>query len=198
MSGGKAVKAGRGARGITRPARSGPVCRSEALAKAEARKAGECPAAAHKGLALMARGSQAPDYVPIVSLDLSAYSITYWVTKYGASLVDIAFRTRRLEKIFNSERELRRAFGERMVRVIAMRLAVLKAAKSLAMVPATRPERRHQLQHDRDGQYAVDLVHPHRLVFEPNHDPLPKKADGGIDIEQVNAITIIDVIDYHR
>ena len=50
---------------------------------------------------------------------------------------------------------------------------------------------------NRDGQFAVDLFHPHRLVFEPNHRPLPRKDDGGIDTEQVTAITILDVIDYH-
>lgn len=57
--------------------------------------------------------------------------------------------------------------------------------------------RRHQLRGDRDEQYAVDLVHPCRLVFEPNHEPLPRRQDGGVDTDQVTAITIIDVIDYH-
>lgn len=78
-----------------------------------------------------------------------------------------------------------------------IRLAVLKAARTLALVPTTPPDRRHQLRGDRDEQFAVDLVHPHRLVFEANHDPLPRKDDGGIDVEQVTAITIIEVIDYH-
>lgn len=77
------------------------------------------------------------------------------------------------------------------------RLAVLKAARALALVPATPPDRRHQLRGDRDEQFAVDLVHPHRLVFEANHDPIPRKEDQGIDLEQVTAITIINVIDYH-
>ena len=84
-----------------------------------------------------------------------------------------------------------------MARTIKIRLAVLKAAQTLALVPMTPPDRRHQLQGDRNEQYAVDLVHPYRLVFRVNHDPLPRKADGGIDTEKVTAITIIEVIDYH-
>ena len=48
-----------------------------------------------------------------------------------------------------------------------------------------------------NDQYAVDLVHPHRLVFQPNHDPVPRLADGGIDVGHVTAITIIEVIDHH-
>jgi proteic killer suppression protein len=111
--------------------------------------------------------------------------------------LDIAFRGRKLEKTFNSASALQKAYGARMAKAIMLRLAVLKTARTLAMVPTTPPDRRHQLRGDRDEQFAVDLVHPHRLVFEPNHDPLPRKDDGGIDVEQVTAITIIDVIDYH-
>ena len=111
--------------------------------------------------------------------------------------MDIAFRTRKLEKTFNSAGELQKAYGARMAKAIMNCLAVLKAARTLALVPTTPPDRRHQLRGDRDEQFAVDLVHPHRLVFEPNHDPLPRKDDGGIDVEQVTAITIIEVIDYH-
>jgi proteic killer suppression protein len=111
--------------------------------------------------------------------------------------VDIVFRTRRLEKTFNSASALRKAYGDRMAKTIANRLAVLRAAGTLSMVPTTLPERRHQLRGDRDEQYAVDLIHPYRLVFESNHQPLPRKEDGGIDTDQVSAITILAVIDYH-
>jgi len=111
--------------------------------------------------------------------------------------LDIAFRTRKLEKTFNSAGELQKAYGARMAKAIMIRLAVLKAARTLDLVPTTPPDRRRQLRGDRDEQFAVDLVHPRRLVFEPNHDPLPRKDDGGIDVEQVTAITIIDVVDYH-
>jgi len=111
--------------------------------------------------------------------------------------LDIAFRTRKLEKTFNSAGGLQKAYGARMAKVIMIRLAVLKAARTLALVPPTPPDRRHHLRGDRDEQFAVDLVHPYRLVLEANHDPLPRKDDGGIDVEQVTAIRIIDVIDYH-
>ena len=111
--------------------------------------------------------------------------------------MNIAFRTRKLEKTFNTAATLRKTYGERMARVIMMRMAVLKTARDLFSVPTTPPERRHRLRGDRDKQFAVDLVHPHRLVFEANHTPLPRRADGGIDIERVTSITILDVIDYH-
>ena len=111
--------------------------------------------------------------------------------------MDIAFRTRKLEKAFNAEDALRKTYGTRIARVIMLRMAVLRAARSLALVPITPPDRRHQLTGKRDGQFAVDHVHPYRLVFEANHEPFPRKDDGGIDTEQVTAITILDVVDYH-
>ncbi len=111
--------------------------------------------------------------------------------------MNIDFARQKLEKTFNSQTALKSAFGNRMARTIAMRMAVLRHARTLSIVPVTKPDRRHQLEGDRAGQYAVDLVHPKRLVFEPNHNPMPRKKDGGIDTDQVTAITIIKVIDYH-
>ena len=111
--------------------------------------------------------------------------------------MDIAFRTRKIERTVNSDNALQKAYGSQMARAVKVRLAVLSAARNLAMVPTTPPDRRHQLRGDRDEQFAVDLVHPRRLVFEPNHERLPRRDDGGIDTEQVTAITIIDVVDYH-
>ena len=84
-----------------------------------------------------------------------------------------------------------------MAKKIKLRLAVLSNAPTLSEVPTSPPDRRHQLKGDRSGQYAVDLIHPHRLIFEPNHEPLPRRTDGGIDTDQVTAIRIIEVTDYH-
>ena len=78
-----------------------------------------------------------------------------------------------------------------------MRLAVLRNARTLAVVPTTRPERCHRLKGKRAGQYAVDLVHPHRLVFRPAHESPQRLNDEKLDAGDVTAITILDVIDYH-
>lgn len=85
-----------------------------------------------------------------------------------------------------------------MAETIMRRLAVLANANALSDVPTTKPERRHQLKGDRVGQYAVDLVHPKRLVFEPAHEPVPRRPDGGIDTDRVVAVKLVEVVDYHR
>ena len=111
--------------------------------------------------------------------------------------MDIFFKTRKLAKVFNSERELRKQYGDRMARTIAVRLAVLKHARTLSMVPVTPPDRRHRLAGKRKEQYAVDLVHPHRLVFEPRRGTADASNDTDHDPGGMTAVTIVAVIDYH-
>ena len=84
-----------------------------------------------------------------------------------------------------------------MSRILQIRMAVLTSARSLSQVPATPPDRCHMLRGGRMGQYAVDLVHPYRLIFEPNHDPVPRLPDGGVNLDEVTSIIIIEVTDYH-
>ncbi len=110
--------------------------------------------------------------------------------------MDINFKSRKLEKIFNSERLLKTEYGEQASK-IKLRMSVLKAASCLAMVSASKPDRRHELSGRRKGTFAVDLKHPFRLVFEPAENPVPLLEDGGIDLEKVISITILKVEDYH-
>lgn len=111
--------------------------------------------------------------------------------------MDVTFKDEKLARAFNSEKNLVKEYGPENAKKIKLRMAVLAEATCLEEVPHRPPERRHELSGERKGQFAVDLKHPQRLIFEPNHDPLPRKADGGLDLKKINAITIIEVEDYH-
>ena len=112
--------------------------------------------------------------------------------------MDIDFQTKSLAKIFNSEKELNKKYGPKNARCIMRRMTVLMTSPTLAEVPHTKPERRHELSGRRSGQFAVDLKHPSRLIFKPNHNPLPRKDDGGLDLQRITAIMILKVEDYHK
>ncbi len=109
----------------------------------------------------------------------------------------ITFRNSKMEKIFNSEKNLIQKFGPRNARVIMRRMMVLAAAPTLNDVSNRPPERCHELLGDRSGMFAVDIKHPYRIIFKPNHDPIPVKYDGSINRERVTDITIMEVGDYH-
>lgn len=110
--------------------------------------------------------------------------------------MNITFATKRLQKLCNSEKELRGKFGPRMANVIQTRLADLEAAECLSTM-TTLPGRCHELTSNLDGCLAVDLVHPDRLVFRPVDDPLPIQAGGGLDWAAVRNIQIVGIGDYH-
>lgn len=65
------------------------------------------------------------------------------------------------------------------------------------MVSGVRQGACHELKGDRKGALSLDLGHPFRLIFKPDHDPVPRLADGGLDWIQVTAITIIGIEDTH-
>ena len=90
-----------------------------------------------------------------------------------------------------------REFGVENAKKIKNRMAVLDVANCLADVPIKPPMRRHELVGNRAEQFAVDLIHPMRLIFEPNNNPLPRKPDKGLDLDKITAITILEVEDYH-
>ena len=111
--------------------------------------------------------------------------------------MDISFKNKKIQKVFNSDAKLTKEFGAKNARIIQRRMMFLQAAPTLADVPHRKPERRHQLEGKRKDQFAVDVLHPFRLVFKPGHNPIPRSRDGGIDLTQVTAIEILNVEDYH-
>lgn len=111
--------------------------------------------------------------------------------------MNISFSRSKLQKTFNSEKELIREYGPDQARVIMRRMSVLRAAASLEEVPRFPPERHHELTGDMQGMFAVDLKHPYRLLFVPSHDPVPRTDDNSIDLRNVTAIKILEIKDYH-
>jgi toxin HigB-1 len=59
------------------------------------------------------------------------------------------------------------------------------------------PGRCHALTGNRRGQFGMALWGANRLVFEPDHDPIPTLEDGGTDQSAVTRIRILEVVDYH-
>jgi len=111
--------------------------------------------------------------------------------------MDISFAKTKHQEIFNSEKELVREYGRDNARIIMRRMSVLRAAANLEEVSVLPPERRHELTGNRKEQFAIDLKQPFRLLFKPNHESVPRKKDGGIDLRQITAITLLGVEDYH-
>jgi proteic killer suppression protein len=111
--------------------------------------------------------------------------------------VQVLFRTRKLQKICNSEQEIIRKFGRTCGRLLQRRLEDLAAATSLGELSTLPPARCHPLEGQREGQFAVNLEHPRRLILEPAHNPVPLREDGSIDLARVTRVWVVEVVDYH-
>ena len=99
-----------------------------------------------------------------------------------------------LRALCEEQRLAIRKLGTACARKLRGRLADLQAAAHVRELVAGRP---HPLTGDRKGQFALDLHGGARLVFAPNHDPVPCFPDGGIDWAQVTQVTIVYIGDYH-
>lgn len=111
--------------------------------------------------------------------------------------MNIIFKSRGLEKECNRQDLLVRRHGAKRAMLVRRRLDELKAAQTLDIMRFLRPARCHELKAGRAGELSVDLDHPCRLVFKPDHNPLPTKPDGGLDWTQVASVKILGVEDTH-
>jgi proteic killer suppression protein len=113
--------------------------------------------------------------------------------------MDITFATKSLKKQLNEEKEMVKKHGALRAKKLKVVLTQLHAAPNLGVFapPMSPPHRCHELTGNRKGQLTVDLDHPYRLVFEPNHTPLPKRAEGGLDWKLVTAVNILEIEDTH-
>jgi plasmid maintenance system killer protein len=112
--------------------------------------------------------------------------------------MDIVFKSRKIEKEFNDERALQRERGDRQARLIMRRLAELSGAETLEAMRYIPGPRCHELRGNLKGRLSVDLDHPYRLIFVPDHDETPTLPDGGMDWKQVKRIKILGVENTHE
>lgn len=110
--------------------------------------------------------------------------------------MEISFETAKLAKLCSSEKKLRGKYGPRQAGLIQQRLLDLAAAETLAVMRLL-PGRCHELVGNFADHLAIDLVHPDRLVFRPDHDPVPRK-DGALVWGAVTQIEVVGIGDYHN
>lgn len=96
----------------------------------------------------------------------------------------IEYNSKSIEKVCTNASAAVKKHGQAMADKINQRIDEITAADSVEEMIQYKIGRCHPLQNNRKSQYAVDLVHPYRLVFE-------KKGN------QINIVNIIEIVDYH-
>lgn len=110
--------------------------------------------------------------------------------------MEIRFRSGKLAKEANDLGLLRKTHGETRAKRIRLRLDALHAASVLEDL-RHMPGRLHELSGNRAGQLSLDLDGPYRLIFAPDHNPVPRRTDGGMDWNQITAVLVLEIEDTH-
>lgn len=109
----------------------------------------------------------------------------------------IDFASNKVRKRCSTKKEAVKAWGKLQARKVLQRLEEIRAADTLEVLQSLPAARCHPLKGDRQGQYALDLIHPHRLVFELAGDPAAYTDGKIVDPKKVKSVKILGVIDYH-
>lgn len=110
--------------------------------------------------------------------------------------MDIKFKSNKLGKSLSIPKEISKTYGD-MAKKVNQRMKEFSSSKNLSVLGTLPGPNCHELKGSREGQLAVDISGNFRIIFEPNHDPLPLLADGGLDWQYVTSIKILEVTDYH-
>lgn len=98
--------------------------------------------------------------------------------------MQVNYKNRQIEKICTNASVAAKKFDKRTVGLIQQRVDEIHAADSVEMLVQFGIGRCHPLVGDRKGQFAMDLVHPLRLVFEVIRD-------------EIQIAEIQEIVDYH-
>ncbi|MBR2294438.1 MAG: type II toxin-antitoxin system RelE/ParE family toxin [Clostridiales bacterium] len=98
--------------------------------------------------------------------------------------MEITYKNNKIKKVCTDARTAEKNYGLEMAAKIHQRIDEIRAADTVEMMIQFHIGRCHQLKQDRKGQYAMDLVHPYRLIFEKEGD-------------QIQIANILEIVDYH-
>lgn len=77
----------------------------------------------------------------------------------------ITYKTKKLERICTDASQAEKKHGSKMAAKIHQRIDEISAADTIEMMIQFHIGRCHTLTGSRQNQYAVDLIHPYRLVL---------------------------------
>jgi proteic killer suppression protein len=98
--------------------------------------------------------------------------------------LDITYKNKKIQNICTDAKVADRTYGNEMSEKIQMRIDEITAADTVEEMIKYHIGRCHSLTNNRKGQYAVDLVHPYRLVFEKQGN-------------EIQIAHIMEIVDYH-
>jgi proteic killer suppression protein len=86
--------------------------------------------------------------------------------------VEVAFKTRRLEKEYKENARAVKSYGKNVARKYVLRINIIKSVNNIEELMSLPGLGCHPLKGDRHGQYAIKLTGFYRLIFTLKGDAL--------------------------
>jgi len=116
------------------------------------------------------------------------------LTNFGVYItMELRFKTKKLKKQCEVPDEAKIIYGSKIGNKLTQRVTELAAASNLDDIAKIPAARLHKLEGSRKNEYAIDLVHPFRLVITPFQE-------GNAEVSSLSSISIVrieEVTDYH-
>ncbi len=112
--------------------------------------------------------------------------------------MEICFKNKKLKKSLTTAREMVAKHGPRRAKLIQQRLSEIEAGPNLKILGQLPGPRLHGLKGNRRGIFSVDLDHPYRLLFLPDHTPVPELVSGGPDLSAITQVKVLEIADTHE
>lgn len=100
----------------------------------------------------------------------------------------VGYGDKKLERLCTDELEMQKKRGD-IARCLKLRIKALEVAEKVGDLVVFDPLGKwHELIADRKGHWAACLSRNHRLVVRP---------EGDCDAKEADAVTVIEIVDYH-
>jgi proteic killer suppression protein len=109
--------------------------------------------------------------------------------------LEIVFKSKKLKKNCEEIKNTQMKWGEKNALKIVKRLNEIDSFENLAELQKFPPARLHRLTGKREGQYAIDIKQPFRLIIEPMN--ISKEKNEENKLENITKVKIIEVTNYH-
>lgn len=108
----------------------------------------------------------------------------------------ISFKSNKLARSLTEAKEIQKAFGL-MAKKVNQRMKEISASDNLEVLKSIPAAKCHELKLNRKGEFAVVISGNYRIIFIPDHHPVPVKDDSSIDCIRITDIQILGTEDYH-
>ncbi len=118
------------------------------------------------------------------SIGLCYYEFTSKVNLKRGGCLEITYKTKKIERICTDAKTAEKTYGRKMAEKIQQRMQEIQSVDNVEIMVKYHIGRCHPLKNNRKGQYAVDLVHPYRMIFN-------------IIGDEIQIVRILEIVDYH-